>query len=392
MPKKNSKSSSSSTPQPSQIPADLPTIVNDFIRDLTITFPEYTEQLANVNLPLLYQHFRTVFLPLYFDILNQNDSLFAPESTANTYFFPNIDFRNIMNDPTVSTNTRQSIWKYLQLILFSVTSSLDSADQFGEIGNLFGAMSEGDLHSKLAEATRGIQEFFDGQRARPPTASATEGLAEATDDQIPPIPDPDGLFDSLKGLLKGKIGQFAQELFEELKGDLSAIFSEAEMRELHQGADPSQLLQRLMKNPQKLMEVMKKIKTKFQAKMDSGEINQEDMMKEAKEAMDSMGGIDSPQFKGMFQEMAQKMGFGKNARMDTNRWTQMEEQRKTKERMRANAERRRAEVAERSRRMGEMSMGEEKSHSEEQKEIDDLLKTLAPIKKNDKKGGGKPKK
>jgi hypothetical protein len=62
------------------------------------------------------------------------------------------------------------------------------------------------------------------------------------------------------------------------------------------------LFQKMMKNPAKLMELVKKISSKFQEKMKRGDISQEEVMKEATEMlrkMKEMGG-DSKQMTEMF--------------------------------------------------------------------------------------------
>jgi hypothetical protein len=54
------------------------------------------------------------------------------------------------------------------------------------------------------------------------------------------------------------------------------------------------------------------------------------------------GGTD--QFKEVFQNMTKGMGLGKNARMDTNAFQQMQKQMETRERIRKNVEKKRAEM------------------------------------------------
>ena len=93
-----------------------------------------------------------------------------------------------------------------------------------------------------------------------------------------------------------------------------------------------------MKNPLKLMELVKKISSKFQEKMKRGDISQEEMMKEATEMlrkMKEMGG-DSKQMTEMFQNMAKSMGMGgKNVKVDTNAMNRMVKQQSMKDRLRA---------------------------------------------------------
>ena len=65
-----------------------------------------------------------MFIQTLFDILYENEEMFTDVS-MNTMFLPNIEFKQIWKED-ISDNTRKTIWKYLQLILFSVSSGLKS--------------------------------------------------------------------------------------------------------------------------------------------------------------------------------------------------------------------------------------------------------------------------
>ena len=103
-----------------------------------------------------------------------------------------------------------------------------------------------------------------------------------------------------------------------------------------------------MRNPDKMMKIVKKVQGKFQEKMSSGDLSQEDLMKEAGDMlrkMKEMGGS-SKQMHEMFQNIAKNMGGmngGKNMRMDTAKLDRMMKSQETRERMLAKLEKKREE-------------------------------------------------
>ena len=59
----------------------------------------------------------------------------------------------------ISDNTRKTIWKYLQLILFSV-SSLKNRSDFGDTEKLFEAIDEDEM-KKLEETMKEMSDMFE---------------------------------------------------------------------------------------------------------------------------------------------------------------------------------------------------------------------------------------
>ena len=120
------------------IPENFQTVILDFTKDLSITFPEYTylwAKYVNTNLPEeelieLYNYCLTVYPERFFDILYQTDDIFKPDATTNTLFLPNVEFKLLFNCEGVSENTKKSIWKYLQLVLFTVIGGVKDKSEF----------------------------------------------------------------------------------------------------------------------------------------------------------------------------------------------------------------------------------------------------------------------
>lgn len=87
--------------------------------------------LSEENITELYQHCKKIYPVRFFDVLYKNTEMFtkcgagagasagASRGTeVNVHFLPEVDFANVWNTPDISDKTRETIMKYLQLILF----------------------------------------------------------------------------------------------------------------------------------------------------------------------------------------------------------------------------------------------------------------------------------
>ena len=178
----NSKSNSSEIPE--VVPDEFKKVMTDFINDFTTTFPEYSDKLkdnfvvvsvktdGNVvaeemldegRVKKLYEYSKTVYPARFFDILYKNADIFkkdSGDSEVNVNFLPDINFREVWNTPDISDNTRDTIWKYLQLILFSIITNISDRDSFGDTAKLFEAINEDELKTKLEETIKNMQDLF----------------------------------------------------------------------------------------------------------------------------------------------------------------------------------------------------------------------------------------
>jgi hypothetical protein len=301
---------------------NLRSIVVDFITDLTKVFPEYAflwERWSTADdneYERLHQHFLAVFPERFFDIMNSNSEIFSESSTANTMFLPDVDFKVLFNCEGVSENTKTSMWKYLQLLLFTVLGSMKDSSNFGDAMNMFESMDENDLQSKMQETMAGLGEFF--EQAQNEAAAAAEEHQEEEEDATTSdkqkskpfkLPKPEVLMEHMKTLMDGKLGKLAKELTEEFTEDLKDMFDESD-----QNKSVKDIMAQIMKDPKKIMSIMKKITDRLQKKMKSGDISQEELMKEVSgiaEKFKEMGGGEdimkhfaSGPFAKMFKNMA----------------------------------------------------------------------------------------
>ena len=329
-----------------EIPENFQSTIVDFVNDLTTTFPEYShlwKKWADPETDIyefrsLFKYCLTVYPERFFDLLYQNDDMFKPENTANVTFLPEVDFKVLYNCEGVTENTQKSLWKYLQLILFTLVGSIKNKNNFGESMNMFDGIDENDLQEKMKETIEGISNFFGDNFEMPSSGegetSNTEEKTEFGFDKTTGIPNLENLHEHLKGLFDGKIGRLAKNIAEEISGDFESLLGE-DYKDITSTKD---ILKKMLKNPQKMMELVKKVGDKIKTRMDSGEISKDDIMREAGDIMKRMkemnGGEGDDQLKEMLKNMARTMG-GKGAKVDMNAFERMTKQHDVKERMKA---------------------------------------------------------
>lgn len=360
--KKNGKKSSNDKPvKPNdiiEVPSDFPKLLVDFTKDLSLTFPEYShlwEKWATLSIPEVevrhvFEYCLTILPQRFFDVLYQNDDIFNSDSEINTMFLPGVDFKILYNSENVSDNTKKSIWKYLQVILLSAINSVKNKTDFGDTMNIFDSVSETDLQEKLQETIDGISEFFKstGLDEEPTNESNNDSTAE-NNTSAPDFEsfsksfdfknmstNAEELHEHLKGLFDGKIGSLAKEMAEEISKDLGNILGE----DGENITSTQDILKKMIRNPKKLMDLMKSVSNKLNDKMKKGDISQDELMKEATEWMEKMkemGG--NEQFGDIFKNLAKNMGgLGKNTKIDMNAMNRLLGKQNAKDRMRAKLE------------------------------------------------------
>jgi hypothetical protein len=337
------------------VPEEFTKIIKDFVGDLKITFPEYlplinkwwkdqsafdniedveerlkaihsTEQKAIIY---LFDFCKKKFPPRFFDILYQNVEMFKEDSEIDTEFLPHIHFKNLWQFE-ITDNTRETIWKYLQLILFSVIGTLDNKEAFGDTAKLFEAINEDDFKKKLEETLTHMETLFDisGNFNEDTAKNFGEGFNTEN------IPNANDIQEHITGMLGGKLGSLAKEIAEETANDLNL--------DMENITDMKDVFQNLIKNPTKLMGLVKNVGDKLDSRIKSGEIKESELMTEATEIMNKMKNMPGM---GNIQSMLSKIGLSGGLGGGKVNMGAMEAQlnkniklAKTKERIRAKAE------------------------------------------------------
>ena len=334
------------------IPETFKTTIIDFTNDLTVTFPEYSglwkkwsnTETSDADFKELFGYCLTVYPERFFDFLYQNNDMFEPKSEINTCFLPYVDFKMLFHCEGVTENTKKSMWKYLQLVMFTIVGSIKDKSNFGDSANLFEGIDENELQEKMKETFQGVSDFFskmnfDETTGEPTsdTTGDTTGEPSGTEfnfDKTTGMPNMENLHEHLKGLFDGKIGKLAKNIAEEISGEFANILGE-DSDGAHTTKD---VFQKMMKNPAKMMDLVKKIGDKIKKKMEDGDISKDEIMKEAGELLKKMkdmgGGDDNMQE--MFKNFAKNMGMNmpKGAKIDVNALNRMTKQDAMRERIR----------------------------------------------------------
>ena len=287
-------------------------VIMDLSNDILNTFPEYKEKynddLKNLenkeSVDNVFEYCKKVYPERFFDILYQNNDIWE-NSEINTLFLPDIDFKEMMLDESVSEQTKSTIWKYLQIILLSVTSSLSDGESFGDTAKLFEAINEDEFKAKLEETVNQMHDLFGSMEGDNNNEKPKDSKINLDD-----LPNPEDIHNHITGMLDGKLGRLAREIAQETAENLDI--------DMEGSQDVGDVFKKLFSNPGKLMNLVKDVGGKLDAKIKSGDINEEELLSEATNIMQKMK--DMPGMPGMdgIQEMLSKMGMPKGKMNNAN--------------------------------------------------------------------------
>jgi hypothetical protein len=323
-------------------PDEFYKIINDFTSDIITTFPEYSglisrwwnrpsdnsEQAKQKETLFVFRHCVKIFPERFFDVLYKNNEIFSEGSEIGTEFLPGIVFKQLWN-LDISDSTRETIWKYLQLILFSVIGCVHNKSELGDTAKLFEAIDEEELKKKLQETLEGMQNLFDA------SGSPLNGMdASFSGINMENMPNAQDIHEHINSMMGGKLGKLAMELAEETASDLNL--------DMDNTGDAKDVFQKLFKNPAKMMNMVKNIGSKIDDKIKSGEIKESELMQEGMELLEKMKNMPGM---GDMQKMFSQMGIpglGKGAKINMGAMeAQLNKNMKTaqmKERIRSKAE------------------------------------------------------
>lgn len=385
----------------SDLPENFKSTINDLLNDLTNTYPEYKDKWSkwcdcdDDTLIELYGYMGTIFPERFFDILYQNEDIFKTDENVNVNFLPDVDFKLLFNCEGISENTQKTLWKYLQLLLFLVIGSVDDKSKFGDTANIFDGINESDLQDKLKETMEDLTGFFNDMGVNDTTDSSGNAGEFTFDPSENAMPNIEGIHEHLKGIFDGKIGKLAKELAEEISGEFEDM-----MKEDGKPTSQQDIMKNLMKNPKQMMDMVKKVSTKLQTKMDSGEISKDELMKEAGDILNKMKDLGGKkEVNEMLKKFAGGMGLGKNAKIDINALKRMTGQESTRERLRNKMEEKKSGNLKRDPITGKLVFStndgevQQRSTAEQMKIEADLIAefesgttNVEPVKKKKKKG------
>ena len=312
------------------VPDEFAKVIKDFVGDLKTTFPEYDSiigkwwkprsafdyieneeertqaihEAETASCKMVFTFCQKKLPPRFFDILYKNEDIFKEDYEGDTEFLPHIHFKSLWQFDITQT-TRDTIWKYLQLIMFSIVGSLNDKESFGDSAKLFEAINQDEFKSKLEETLEQMQSIFDmsgnfGQG----TATGVDTETNGSSFNMGDMPNANDIHDHITGMLDGKLGKLAKEIAEETAEDLNM--------DMENVTDMKDVFQKLIKNPTKLMGLVKTVGDKLDTKLKSGDIKESELIAEATEMMNKMKNMPGM---GNIQDMLNKMGMGNLAGM-----------------------------------------------------------------------------
>ena len=290
---------------------DFKKIIIDMMRDMTETFPELktnmnkhlvsiinNEDEKDEDIQFVIEHCKKIFPERFFDILYQNADMFSTSSTLE--LLPGIDFCVLWKE-NITDNTRNILWKYLQLILFTIVSDINTQDSFGDTSKLFQAINEEEFKKKLEDTVNQMHTFFVDNSGASMNSSNDEEGAFSSDPSGLPLPNPKEFHDHITGMMDGKLGLLAKEIAERVAGEMKVDMADSKSMD--------DIFQKLLKNPTKLMSLVKSVGSTLDEKLKSGDLKESELMEEAMQMMKKM-----KKMPGMsqMQSMFSKMGIDLN--------------------------------------------------------------------------------
>ena len=326
----------------------------------------------------IYEYCKRTFAVRSIDILYQNEDIFLNKPNVkvneenpqiiNTMFLPDIEFSNLYYDDT-SDKTKQTLWKYLQLILFNIITTIDDIAFFGDSLELLKIIDGDKFSSKIQDTIEELSKMFSFKEENDATNDTSNDTSNesSNDTNIPDfakmfdgsanqfnmfatmlndmsgnsnnadynIPDKEELFSHINKLINGKIGSLAKEIAEETTKDMDLDTDNI--------SDVNDVLKGFMKNPTKLLGLIGKISNKINSKMKDGSLKESELLEEATNIFKNMK--DMPGM-GNFNDIIKSMNLDqfmpKGGKINPSAFQNMMEQNvkmsKMKERMKKKAE------------------------------------------------------
>ena len=368
----------------------------------TMNADEYVSsiQLTSISIDFMtslnnvYEYCKHTFAVRSIDILYQNEDIFLNKpnvKTSNasaicTMFLPDIEFSDLYYDDT-SAQTKQTLWKYLQLILFNIITSIDDVSFFGDSLELLKIIDSNNFSAKIQSTVEELSNMFSFKENRGAKAKSNTNEQETNEQETNEEEDeneesffdisgsPFGMFDTMFNDLSNNFKDFAdfaginadddanaddandanaddantakhkdyaipdkEELFSHLNnlingkiGSLAKEIAEETSKDFDLESDNigdvNELLKGFMKNPSKMMGLIDNINKKINSKMKDGSIKESELLEEATEIfknMKNMPGMNN--FNDILKSMNLDKFMPKGGKINPNTFQNMMEQ------------------------------------------------------------------
>lgn len=277
--------------------------LKSFLNELVTIFSEYQQNINDsysevltedsITSDVYVKEYMDSVSPYHTDIAQKNNQLFLGDQELR--FLRNLDFRDLWTKD-LSESTRENIWKYLQTLYVLGRKIVASDDDVNEMLNQLNSNDEENLKKHQDEMMDMIN-----------------NMSKITDENRANNSEVENLFNN------GIISDIAKELTTELDLDKLDMGNPQNMNEAFSNIMGGG-------GGQNFFNLISKVGEKIQNKVESGQINQGDLISEAQKMM---GGLKNP------EQMAKSMMNNRNQRGKES----------TKERLRRKLEEKRAKEA-----------------------------------------------
>jgi hypothetical protein len=198
-----------------------------------------------------------------YDISTKNEIIFSEHSTIIEY----IDFYNLWNDEMIDDINRENIWKYLHtLYIYAIQSKHNK-----HVDDLYNILKNSE--SKITEEMQTFLNIIESLRYN---IENNKDIDNIDLNDLGDIETEDSGF-NMPDLFGGEIGNLAKEIANDIDPSLINL------------DDPSKLLQNLMsgnlEDDSGIKDLVSNITGKIQSKINSGEVNENDLYTEAENMM-----------------------------------------------------------------------------------------------------------
>tara|TARA_B100001123_G_scaffold331384_1_gene373651 strand:+ start:126 stop:1088 length:963 start_codon:yes stop_codon:yes gene_type:complete len=250
-------------------------LVGSFLRDICKSFPEakssiyrnYEDILINyetkkINDCQLLQDFLKVIQDNN-DLISQRNHLFFLDDTP---LIKDLSLKRVW-ESSISEKTRNAIWKYLETITI-INISIHSNQELQKALSCLGNEEPVEIKDKkTAKDLKQLKQLSENLTQENEETTDTEGS--------------NGIEDLMGGLMNSNIGTIAKEVAE--SSEIQSLFGN-----MDQNANPMEMMQSLMSGDA-MGNIFKNINTVIEKKVETGEMNQDTLQKEAEGLYGNMG-------------------------------------------------------------------------------------------------------
>lgn len=250
--------------------------LKSFINELVTVYPEYKDSLESEYKILFSQEKSNTdeFVKEYMSVTKEHNSSIAKKDDSifkglnEIIILRKIDFRDLWSKD-INNNTRESIWKYLQTLIVIGRKVIGDDDEINDLLKKFNETGGETLGESVQRETEEMMNML-------------KNMTEINQ-------DPDSIPDSeddneMKNLFEGGI---ISDIAKELTGEL-----DLENMDIGEPKNMNEAFNNIMGGGNNnFFNLINKVGEKIQNKVQSGEINQNDLMNEATKMM---GGLKNP--------------------------------------------------------------------------------------------------